>query len=190
MNNGQRRKSGFGAFLKVIIVLALLSAVGFIGFKTYQKLSVITFVSNLAQAVTSLNMEKLSDSFTPGSNVKKAADIANKIESMPVLGDLAGGLAGLIGSKFDFQVDYSDIRITVNENAGQAVIGIINKKQNDQKRYLTLKLTKIDTRWYAAELPSVQSASEVGLSYKNSLQGYAERASDYAALLIYSLNNK
>ena len=182
-----RRKGGFGAFLRFVIVLALLSAIGYVGYKTYQKMPVITFVSNLAQAASERNIDELSNCFTPDSNIKKAFDVANTIEKIPILGILAEGAVNLIGSGFDYQIDYSDIRLTVNGNTAQAVVGVIDKNNNDQKSYLTFILIKIDNRWYATKLPSVQSASEADLSYKNSLQGYAERASDYIALLIFSV---
>ena len=180
-----RKKSGFGAFVWTIIILALLLAVTFVGFKTYQKMPVITLVSNLAGAASEMDLNKMTECFTPDSDVNKAIDVAITVGNMPILGNLAGGAASLIGSAFDYKVDYSDIRITVDRNLGEAVIGVADNKHN-QKSYLTLNLNKIDNRWYVTQLPSVKSALETDLSYKNTLMGYAERASDYAALLIFS----
>ena len=185
-----RRRSGFGSFLKFIIMLALLSAVGFVGYKTYQKLPVVTFVNELAQAADELDMDKLSNCFTPDSDVRKALEVANTIEGIPILGKLAEGAVSFIGSRFDYQVDYSDIRITVNGDTSAAIIGVIDKNKNDRKSYVTLNLIRIDNRWYITELPAVQPVTEVDLSYGNTLWGYAERASDYTALLIFSAKNK
>ena len=184
------RKSGFGAFVKAVIVLVLLSAIAYVGFKTYQKLPVITFVNNLAQAFNAQDMDKLSNCFTPDSKVKKVIDTANKVADIPILGQIAGGIASLIGSSINYEVDYSDTRITVNGDSSQAVIGVINKNNNDEKEYLTLDMRKINEQWYASALPSVKPASGTDLSYSNSIQGYAERASDNLALWIFSLGNK
>ena len=180
------RRGCFGDFLKVVIALVILSAVGYVGYKTYQKIPVITFVSDLSQAASELDMKKLSDCFTPDSEARKAFSIANKIEDIPILGYLAESAINLIASGYDFQVDYSDIRITVNGNTGKAVIGVIDRKNNDEKIYLTYALRQIDKRWYTTKLPTVQSASEADLLYGNTLRGYAERASDYIALAFFS----
>ena len=185
------RKSGcFANLLGTVIVVALVCVIGYAGYKTYQKLPVVTFISGLAQAAADMDTDKLSACFTPDSDVRKALDAANTLEGVPILGNLAQDAASFIGSGYNYQLDYSDIHMTVNENAGKAVLAVLDKDNNDQKSYLTLDLEKIDNQWYATQLPSVQTAAETHLSYSNIFQGYAERASDYLALAIFSFENK
>ena len=179
------RRGGFGSFIGTIIVIAILAAAGYVGYKTYQKLPVITFVDGMAQAASNMDMGKLSDCFTPGSDTQKALSTANAIENIPLLGNLAQGAASFIGSKLDYQIDYSDVRLTVNGDTGTAIVGVIDKNNNGQKSYVIINLEKSGGRWYAATLPDIQANAD--LSYKNTINGYAEHASDYAALLIFSL---
>ncbi|MDR1560242.1 MAG: hypothetical protein LBS84_11220 [Clostridiales bacterium] len=186
----KRNKRGFGSFLGTLILLALLLAIAFVGYKTYEKLPVVTFIGEFAGAVSELDLNRLSEYFTPDSDVKKALDLANTIGNMPILGELAGSAAGLISGSFDYEVDYTDVKITVNGQSATAVFGVIDKKNAGRKSYLTLNLEKIDDRWYTPELPSIKPASETDLEYNNTIQGYAEHASDYAAFAIYAATNQ
>ncbi|MDR2649478.1 MAG: hypothetical protein LBB94_07155 [Clostridiales bacterium] len=182
------KKGGFGAFLRALILLALLAAIAFVGYKTYEKLPVVTFIGEFAGAVTELDLNRLPGYFTPDSDVKKVLDVAGALGNMPILGDLAGGAISIINGSFDYEADYSDIRIMVNGKNATAVFGVVDKKNNDRKSYLTLNLEKIDGDWRAVAFPSVKT--ETDMSYKNTILGYAEHASDYTALAIYTVKNK
>jgi len=188
MANRRKRRS-IASFIWTLILLALMSAIIVVGFKTYRKLPVLSLLDNLMNDAFEMNLNKVSEHFAPDSDVRKALDIANSIGDMPIVGGFAGNAADLIRSSFNYEVDYWDIRITINGTFAEAVVGVIDNSHNT-KRYVTFNLKSINKHWYVTQLPSIKSAQKTDLAYKKTLRGYAEQGSDYLAIILHGILNR
>ena len=182
----KRKRGGFGSFITTLILLALLSALIAVGFKTYKKLPVLSLLGSLMADVSNRNLNNLPEYFAPDSDVKKALDFVNTIGDMPIISRFTGGAADWISSSFDYEADYSDIRLTVNGLFAEAVIGA-RDKSNNKKIYISFSLVNINNRWYITQMPSVKPPKNAGVKYKNILQRFIERGSDYSAMIIYGV---
>jgi hypothetical protein len=168
------------ALLLIIFAFLIL-----IGYMTFQKMPVLSLFAKLGEAIPNTDFKTVSECFPPDSQERKTIAAIGTAASLPILDSLTQGLASIAGAFLDYEIDYTQISVTLDGEKGLAFIGLTGKDSGDVKVYASCTLKKIENAWYLDSLPTLVGVEDMTRS--QSFWYYMNVVSDKTALMYFGL---
>jgi hypothetical protein len=181
MNQGKNKRP----IIRSVVLLILLAFLILIGAMTYQKMPVLSLIGKLGAAIPETDFHAVSECFPPDSQERETIAAIGSAAALPFLDSLTQGLASIAGAFLDYQVDVTQISITLDGDTGIALVGLTGKEGGDVKAYASCALMKVENAWYLESLPTIVRIED--RTESPSFWYYMNVVSDKTALLFFGL---